>query len=208
MESRSVAAPGITAKKGGLSMTHTRVAVLLLACFVLLSAAALAQAPFTIGIRDACDNKSFNFFVGPGTCKAGHHGSARFKLFIKELQSDQIAGAWRFNPVLNTTQGIFQLATVNLASGQTTSLQNTGGELHTFTRVATFGGGFVPLLNQLSGNPTPAPECLQPENPTNILVEAGTTETGPTAGSDQLPLGVTTWECCVHPWMRMTINVQ
>ncbi len=31
-------------------MTHARVAVLLLACFVLLSASALAQSPFTIGI--------------------------------------------------------------------------------------------------------------------------------------------------------------
>jgi hypothetical protein len=189
-------------------MTHARVAVLLLACFVLLSASALAQSPFTIGIRDACDHKSFNHVVGPGTCKTGQHGSTKFTFFIAELQSDQIAGAWRFNPLLNTTQGTFQLATVNLSSGQPTSLQNTGGEVHTFTKVASFGGGFVPVLNQLSGNPDPAPECLQPENPTNIFVEAGTTETGPTAGSDQLPAGVTNWECCVHPWMRMTINVQ
>ncbi len=190
-------------------MTQARVAVLLLACFVLLSTSALAQSqPFTIGIRDACDPGTFNANVGPHTCKPGHHGTTKFKFFIAELQSDQIAGAWRFNPLLNATQGTFQLVTVNLASGQTTSLQNTGGEVHTFTKVASFGGGFVPPLNQLSGNPTPAPECLQPENPTNIFVEAGTTETGPTAGSDPLPPGVTYWQCCVHPWMRMTINVQ
>jgi hypothetical protein len=56
-----------------------------------------------------------------------------------------------------------------------------------FTRVAHFGGGFIPPHNQLSGNPTPAPECLQPENATNMFVEEGTTETEPTAGSDQLP---------------------
>ena len=189
-------------------MTHARVAVLLLACFVLLSASALAQSTFTIGIRDACDHKSFNHNVGPGTCKTGQHGSTKFKFFIAELQSDKIAGAWRFNPLLDATQGTFQLVTVNLSSGQTTSLENTGGEVHTFTKVASFGGGFIPILNQLSGNPDPAPECLQPENPTNIFVEAGTTETGPTAGSDQLPPGVTNWECCVHPWMRMTVNVQ
>lgn len=191
-------------------MTQTRVAILLLACSVLPSASALAQQPFTIGMRDACDHKSFNQKknAGPGTCKIGHHGSTKFKVFIAELQSDQIAGAWRFNPLVNATQGIFQLAPVNLTSGQTTSLQNTGGELHTFTRVASFGGGFVDPLNQLSGNPNPAPECLQAENPTNVFVEAGTTETGPTAGSDQLPLGTTNWQCCVHPWMRMTINVQ
>lgn len=188
-------------------MTQVRLAVLLLACSILLSASALAQQPFTIGIRDACDPGTFNANVGPHSCKVGQHGTIKFKFFISELQSDQIAGAWRFNPVLNTTQGMFQLVTVNLPSGQTTSLQNTGGELHTFTKVASFGGGFVPALNQLSGNPTPAPECLQGENSTNIFVEAGTTETGPTAGSDQLPPGVTQWQCCVHPWMRMTIDV-
>jgi hypothetical protein len=98
-------------------------------------------------------------------------------------------GGWRFNPLLNTTAGTFQLATISLASGQTTALQNTGGETHTFTKVATFGGGFIPPLNQLSGNPVPAPECLQPENATNIFVEAGTTEAGPTAGSAELPVG-------------------
>jgi hypothetical protein len=70
------------------------------------------------------------------------------------------------------------------------------------THVAT-----KPRLNQLSGNPVPAPECLQPGNATNIFVEAGTTEAGPTAGSAELPVGVTNWECCVHPWMRMTIDV-
>jgi plastocyanin len=190
-------------------MTHARTVVLLLACSVLLSVIALGQSqPFTIGIRDACDHKSFNHNVGPGTCKTGQHGSTKFKFFIAELQSDKIAGAWRFNPLLDATQGTFQLAPLNLSSGQTTALENTGGEVHTFTRVASFGGGFIPILNQLSGNPTPAPECLQSENPTNIFVEAGTTETGPTAGSDVLPPGETKWECCIHPWMRMTINVQ
>jgi len=192
-------------------MTPLRVAVLLLACFVLLSTSGLAQSePFTIGIRDACDPGTFSSPVnaaGPGVCKPGQHGTTKFKFFIAELQSDHIAGAWRFNPLLNTTAGTFQLATVSLTSGQTTALQNTGGETHTFTKVATFGGGFVPPLNQLSGNPVPAPECLQPENPANIFVEAGTTETGPAAGSAELPVGVSTWQCCVHPWMRMTIEV-
>jgi len=190
-------------------MTQARAVGLLLACVVLLSALALAQSqPFTIGMRDACDTGTFNANVGPGTCKHGQHGATKFKDFIAELTTDQIAGAWRFNPLLNATQGTDQLATLNLASGQTTSLQNTGGETHTFTKVASFGGGVVPPLNDLSGNPTPAPECLQSENSTNIYVEAGTTETGPTAGSDQLPAGATNWECCIHPWMRMTINVQ
>jgi hypothetical protein len=190
-------------------MTLLRRAGMLLACFVLLSALALSQSePFTIGIRDACDPGTFTANVGPGTCKPGQHGTTKFKLFIAELQSDQIAGAWRFNPLLNATQGIFQLATVNLSSGQPTVLHNTGGETHTFTKVASFGGGFVPPLNQLSGNPDPAPECLQQPSDTFILVEADETEAGPTAGTAALPAGVNHFQCCIHPWMRITINVQ
>jgi hypothetical protein len=131
-----------------------------------------------------------------------------FKFFIAELQSDHIAGAWRFNPLLNATAGTFQLVTVNLSSGQPTTLQNTGGETHTFTKVANFGGGIVPPLNELSGNPIPAPECLAPPSDASIFVEAGETESGPTAGSTQLPAGsATNWQCCIHPWMRMRIKV-
>ena len=189
-------------------MTLLRAAVFPPLCYVLLSVLALAQSPFTIGIHDACDPGTFTANVGPGTCKPGQHGTTKFDLFIAELQSDQIVGAWRFNPLLNATQGTFQLATVNLSSGQTTVLHNTGGETHTFTRVASFGGGFVPDLNLLSGNPIQAPECLQSPSDTFIFVEAGETEAGPTAGTAALPSGVNHFQCCIHPWMRMTINVQ
>ena len=80
------------------------------------------------------------------------------------------------------------------------------------------GMGAALLLNPLTGNPEPAPECArvlrdgslapQPETDTNQFVEAGTTELGPLAGTRVLPLGVTHWQCCVHPWMRMDIKVR
>jgi len=57
-------------------------------------------------------------------------------------------------------------------------------------------------------NPTPAPECLQSPSDTFILVEADETEAGPTAGTAALPVGVNHFQCCIHPWMRITINVQ
>lgn len=186
--------------------------VLLLSAVGLLSAPDTAQLQtFTIGIHDACDPGTFSspiIAAGPGACKPGAHGTTKFSVFIAELQSDHIAGAWRFNPLVNATSGNFALMTVNLTSGQPTALRNTGGETHTFTKVAAFGGGFIPPLNQLSLNPVPAPECLVPENSANIFVEAGTTEVGPTAGSTELPAGTTNWQCCVHPWMRMRIKVQ
>ena len=88
-----------------------------------------------------------------------------------------------------------------------------GGETHTFTLVKVFGGGFVPPLNALSGNPTPAPECVNPGDPTipappspkNVFVEAGAAGAFQTAGL--LP-GRYMFQCCVHPWMRVILTVK
>ena len=180
-------------------------------------ATANAQATKTITMRDACDPTTFNAVLGSGVCMPGHHGNTLFPDFIGELQMDQIAGAWRFNPLLNATEGNFRLARLDLRSGDQTTIQNAGGETHTFTRVKNFGGGFKAVLNGLTGNPDPAPECAQilpggtlapqPESDTNQFVEAGKTEFGPTAGSAALPPGVSRWECCIHPWMRMVVVV-
>jgi len=54
---------------------------------------------------DACDPDSFNAAVGAGTCIPGHHGQTLFRDFIGELQTDHIAGAWRFDPLLNASAG-------------------------------------------------------------------------------------------------------
>jgi len=169
---------------------------------------ATSQNNFNIRIRDACDPKTFDAAVGPGACLPGRHGTTKFEFFVGELQEDKIAGAWRFDPLLKTSSGKFQLATVNVNSGTRLVVHNEGGETHTFTKVANFGGGFIPFLNQLSDNPVPAPECLQPnETETNLIVESGVTDKGPVAGSASLPTGESRWECCIHPWMRMRVVV-
>jgi hypothetical protein len=176
-----------------------------------------AQTTKTITMRDACDPASFNAVVGPGTCVSGHHGTTLFSDFIGELRTDKNARAWRFNPMLNATEGNFRLVRLELKPGDNTTIQNAGGEIHTFTRVKKFGGGFIAVLNGLTGNPDPAPEFAQvlpdgslapqPESDSNVFVEAGMTESGPTAGSLALPPGLSRWECCVHPWMRMVVVV-
>ncbi len=181
---------------------------LAIGALLLFAGVAVAQInAATITIRDACDPDTFNAAVGPGTCIAGNHGTTTFELFLGELSEDHIVGAWRFNPLLNASSGTFALVTLNLTAGQQTVLQNKGGETHTFTRVKEFGGGVVPPLNTLSGNPVPAPECLQPASDTSIFVEAGETESGPTAGTSALPEEVSLWQCCIHPWMRLRVGV-
>src|SRR5258708_7905088 len=166
--------------------------------------------PLVVRMQGPCDPATFNAAVGPGTCKSGENilpGHITFPHFIAELTAAQKVGAWLFSPADGT-----------LAPGTVLSLENRAGETHTFTKVKEFGGGFIAPLNALSGNPVPAPECARvtigglvpkPESPSNQFVEAGTTETGPTAGTSILPSGTKTkFQCCIHPWMRTELTVK
>ena len=164
--------------------------LLLLACGV-----AAVPSPQPLRLRDDCDPATFNAAIAPGTCIG--NGNTTFDRFIAELIDDQKVGAWRFNPDHQ-----------DLHPGQQTVIQNRGGETHSFTKVANFGGGFVPELNDPSGNPVPAPECVTFPAVFSTLVPAGTTVAGPTAGTTGLPVGETKFQCCIHPWMRTVLKVR
>lgn len=161
--------------------------------------------PMVVRMQGPCDPASFNAAVGPGTCIG--NGTITFAHFIAELTNAQKVGAWHFDPSAGS-----------LEPGTVLSLENRAGETHTFTKVKEFGGGFIAPLNALSGTPVPAPECAtaamgnlipKPESPSNIFVEAETTEVGPIAGSALLPSGTTTkWQCCIHPWMRTELTTK
>ena len=62
-------------------------------------------------------------------------------------------------------------------------------------------GGIVPLLNDLSGNPVPAPECLRLEADDFIPPSGTYTDTVETPGTEL-------YQCCIHPWMRATVHVR
>jgi hypothetical protein len=145
-----------------------------------------------IRLLDDCDPATFNAVLGDGACIG--NGNTTFAEFIEELEETQDAHAWRNQP-----------SSMKLTVGRSTSIENIGGEVHTFTPVANFGGGFVPELNGISGNPVPAPECLN--FGAIIFIPAGATEEGPTAGSADLPVGSHKFQCCIHPWMRTIIDV-
>ena len=79
--------------------------------------------------------------------------------------------------------------------------RNIGGEAHTFTEVDDFGGGIVPVLNDLSGNPVPAPECVQ-LGPADFIPPGGV------SAPDVEEPGVHHYQCCIHPWMRADVVVR
>jgi plastocyanin len=144
-----------------------------------------------VELRDDCDPATFNAALGAGTCQRASTG-VTLANFTAELQANQAAAAWVIVPT-------------NLEVDEGTSLpvMNTGGEVHTYTEVENFGGGVVPMLNQLSGNTTVAPECADQSAFTRSTVRAGETmqHTFDEKGTEK-------YQCCIHPWMRQTVTVR
>jgi len=154
--------------------------------------AGAVQGDKKIRLLDDCDPVTFNQVLGDGACVGNGHTT--FDAFIAELAATQDAHKWRNSP-----------SNMLVNVGRPTFIENRGGEVHTFTEVAEFGGGFVDQLNGISGNPIPAPECLNFANIT--LIPAGDSVDGPTAGTAGLPVGSHKFQCCIHPWMRTIVEV-
>lgn len=168
------------------------VALAAMAMLSLTMRAGAVQGDKKIRLLDDCEPTSFNAVLGDGACIGNGHTT--FEEFIAELEATQDAHKWRNQP-----------SNMQVNVGRPTLIENRGGEVHTFTPVAEFGGGFVNELNGISGNPVPAPECLNFGG--LVFIPAGGTEEGPTAGSSDLAVGSHKFQCCIHPWMRTIIEV-
>src|SRR6266851_1409995 len=96
-------------------------------------------------------------------------------------------------------------ATFAIKEGDTARVTNEGGEVHTFTEVASFGNGFVPALNTPSGSTAAIPECQG--GFLNAQVASGRVIQGSSVTVTGLAEGAHLFQCCIHPWMRMEIDV-
>jgi hypothetical protein len=150
----------------------------------------------TIVAHDKCDPATFNAaLMDEDACVKP--GNETFQAFIAELQATGIAHSWRFTP-----DQISGELGIGLGGN------NVGGEEHTFTPVREFGGGVVPILNQLSGNLVPAPECFQLDEDDFVpsggkyLIEADELAAVTDAS------GIARVECCIHPWMRTEVRMK
>jgi hypothetical protein len=164
----------------------------LVVLLVLVPAAGASAASTTrqVQVLDDCDPASFNAAIGPGTCVKD--GGTTFSEFIAQLLAQGRAPAWRFAP-----------GQLKLDAGGTLQAQNRGGEDHTFTEVASFGGGCIQALNDLLGL-TPVAECAGFPGgafAATLVPPGGTVTTAP------LPPGIHRFECLIHPWMRTTATV-
>jgi plastocyanin len=154
------------------------------------------RGPREVIIRDDCDpNDPAWGATGGCTLPGGSVTNAEF-------------GQQRLSPTLAPTTVIGHLAWwfdpnyLKVDAGKKIRVRNEGGRVHTFTKVAAFGGGRVPPLNQAppgTTSLTPAPECLAPGV---VDLAAGARDE-----IDGLSPGEHKYQCCIHPWMRTHIKV-
>lgn len=145
---------------------------------------------------DECDPVTFNAVLGPDFCKNVALGALGFATTFNDLLAQAAAGTpdpgWDFEPDV-----------VHIKKGTTLSVVDQGGEPHTFTEVAQFGGGFIEPLN--AGEPT-VPECAGGFK--NVAVARTRIIQGSHLEITQLSKGTHRFECCIHPWMRVTVEVK
>ena len=143
---------------------------------------------------DECDPVTFNQALGPDFCKNIALG---YVTTLSQLLAEAQAGTpdpnWDFEP-----------DTVHIKKGTTLSVVDQGGEPHTFTEVAQFGGGFIAGLN--GPGETTVPECAGGFGEvavarTRILQGSHIDITGLSKGAHR-------FQCCIHPWMRTTVDVK
>jgi plastocyanin len=159
-----------------------------LLALVLATSTSASSSNRQVVVRDDCDPATFDAALGdPNACVK--NGSTTFQEFIGQLITQGRAPAWKFAP-----------DHLGLSPGGTIDAVNRGGETHTFTEVANFGGGCIDFLNGLLGL-SPVPECTQGVFGPTIVPAGGTLSTGP------LSPGIHRFECLIHPWMRTTVNV-
>jgi hypothetical protein len=147
---------------------------------------AIATGPRTINISDACDSTTFNT-LGPNTCI--HNGGVTLNRFLELLGRHHHVDAWHYAPGGRITAPV----------GSILHALNHGGEVHTFTEVKEFGGGFLDFINQPAGTPTPAPECLALAS--SEFISPGAFRDDPVDHP-----GLQRYQCCIHPWMRVTVE--
>ena len=150
-------------------------------------ARATGRTKVIVSVNDNCDPDTFNAEIEPGACVGG--GGMKFDTFIAQLTRLGFVGPWHFAPHV-----------VNARAGQTFVVVNRGGESHTFTEVEEFGGGIVPMLNELAHVPDVAPECMSLSSD-HFITPGQTFEEDVEADEEEK------YQCCIHPWMRLSTRV-
>ena len=144
---------------------------------------------------DECDPATFNApgAAGADFCKNVALGaSTTFSNLLAEAAAGTPDPKWDFEPDVMT-----------IKEGTILNVVDQGGEPHTFTEVAKFGGGFITPLN---GGEAPVPECSAGFS--SVAVARTRILQGSTSQVTGLSKGEHLFQCCIHPWMRSKVIVK
>jgi len=143
---------------------------------------------------DECDPTTFNAVLGTAFC---HNVTLGAFTKLEDLFKKAAAGTpdpgWDFEP-----------DAVSIKKGAVLTIVDQGGEPHTFTEVKAFGGGFIPGLN--APGEDVVPECSN--GFANIKVARTRILQGSQLQINGLSEGEHRFQCCIHPWMRVTVDVK
>jgi plastocyanin len=206
-----ILAKALSAIEGKRNITmHMKTSTAFLAACLLFAGASISvaqvnpqheSAPSRGGSRsaqivalDECDPATFNALLGPDFCKNVALGASTTlsDLFAKAAGGQPDPG-WDFEP-----------DTLKVEQGTELSVVDQGGEPHTFTEVAHFGGGFIDGLN--APGDTVVPECSGGFG--NVAVARTRILQASTFKVSDLPKGTHYFQCCIHPWMRVKVEVK
>ena len=150
---------------------------------------------------DECDPTTFNAVLGEsggGFCHNVSLALFGYATTLDDLLSLAEAGTpdpgWDYEP-----------DTLTIKQGTTVSVVDQGGEPHTFTEVKAFGNGFLPPLNPGSST-TAIPECAGGFS--SVAVAKTRILQGSHLDVVGLSRGKHLFQCCIHPWMRMEVDVK
>ena len=150
------------------------------------------EGRYLVFMRDDCDAVSW---IGFGGCAI--QGTVTRTAFLAAVNTIGFHPDWRFDPASLLAKPNAKLLVTNV-----------GGRDHTFTRVAQFGGGFVPPLNRLPDTQTVAPECAAVAGVASAIVPPGASVEVRTDHQGHVGDHLERFQCCIHPWMRTTVHVR
>ncbi len=146
---------------------------------------------------DECDPDTFNAALAVGGVPFCLNVALGAQTTLSELFAEATA------PGVGDPSWDFEPDKIVIKKGTVIEVADEGGEPHTFTEVKKFGGGFLDALN---GGEAEAPECQGGFK--NIAVARTRILQGSHLLITELSKGTHYFECCIHPWMRMEVDVK
>lgn len=169
---------------------------LVVCCLLFAGATQLEDSPglAQVVVLDECDPTTFNAALGPDFCRnVALGGSTKLADLLAKAKAGTPDPNWDFEP-----------DAVTIKKGTILSVVDQGGEPHTFTEVAAFGGGFISALNAPGENTVP--EC--DGGFSKVAVARTRILQGSQIQLTGLSKGEHLFQCCIHPWMRAKVEVK